>query len=193
MVRTSLYDRISEKRLADEALAREKELHAASAPPIVPEPEPVPVLPLELTRNEITVAGLKLVMPQRVNFQEISITLEKDGHPITLTITRRPVRDDLTLNRYTGLYLANLRERHPDIDTVRQRDCLLAGNAAVALDYLLTSRQGLTHGRAINAITTAENGDKQWLCISTMIDPDTAALADWLIDFDAVLEAIVAH
>lgn len=70
---------------------------------------------------------------------------------------------------------------------------MLAGNAAVALDYVLTSRQGLSHGRAINAITTAENGDKQWLCISTMIDPDTATLADWLIDFDAVLEAIVAH
>ncbi|MGN2434016.1 hypothetical protein [Pseudomonas syringae] len=193
MDRPSLYDRISAKRLADEALAREEALRAANAPPIVPEPEPVPVLPLQLTCNEITIAGLKLVMPQRVNFQEASITLEKDGHPVTLSIARRPVRDDLTLDRYTELYVADLRKTHPDIDILRQRDCLLAGNAAVALDYVLSAGRDLRHGRAINAITAAENGDKQWLCISTMIDPDTAELADWLIDFDAVLDAIVAH
>lgn len=194
MVRTSFYDRISEKRLADEARARVEAQRLADAPPVIPEPDPVPVLPLQLTRNELKVAGLTLVMPQGVKFRDIDITLEKEGHPITLTVKRRPVHLELALERSASLYVENLHKIHPGINIVRQRDCLLAGSPAVALDFVYPSGQHLRHGRAINAIISAVDGnDRQWFSVSTAIDPDKAELAEWLIDFAAVLEAIVAH
>ncbi|WP_223595964.1 hypothetical protein [Pseudomonas sp. A-R-19] len=193
MVRTSIYDRISEKRLAAEALARQQLQEAAEASLAVIEPEPVAVLPLQLTRNELKVAGLNLVMPQGFNFRDIDTTLEKHGHPVTFSVKRRPAPEGLTLQRSLQLYVENLRKNHPDVTIVRQSDCLLAGSPAITLDYIFTAGQERRHGRATSAVIHPGDGnERQWLSISTMINPAHAELADWLIEFETMLENISA-
>ena len=194
MVRTSIYDRISEKRLAAETLARQQLQEAAEASPAVIEPEPVAVLPLQLARNELKVAGLNLVMPQGFNFRDIDTTLEKHGHPVTFCAKRRPAPDELTLQRSVELYVENLRKNYPDVTIVRQSDRLLAGSPAIALDYIFTAGQERRHGRATSALINAVDGnERQWFSISTIINPAHAELADWLIEFDAMLDAIAAN
>ncbi|WP_342655418.1 hypothetical protein [Pseudomonas sp. F3-2] len=193
MARTSIYDRISEKRLAAEALARQQAEEAANAPAVVIEPEPVPVLPLQPARNELKVAGLALLMPQGFNFRDIDTTLERDGHPVTFGAKRRPAPEGLTLQRSADIYVDNLRKYHPDITIVRQSDCLLAGNPAISVDYIFAANQERRHGRAISAIIDSANGsERQWFSVSTVINPDLPALASWLIDFDEMLSDIVA-
>jgi hypothetical protein len=193
MARTSIYDRISEKRLAAEALARQQAEEAANAPALVIEPEPVPVLPLQPARNELKVAGLALLMPQGFNFRDIDTTLEKDGHPVTFSAKRRPAPEGLTLQRSAELYVDNLRKHHPDITIVRQSACLLAGSPAISLDYVFTAGQERRHGRATSAIIDLSNGnERQWFSVSTVINPDLPALAAWLIDFDDMLANIKA-
>ncbi|MNU43586.1 hypothetical protein D3C71_323760 [compost metagenome] len=191
MVRTSIYDRISEKRLAAETLARQQLQEAAEASPAVIEPEPVAVVPLQLTRNELKVAGLNLVMPQGFNFRDIDTTLEKHGHPVTFSAKRRPAPEGLTLQRSVQLYVENLRKNHPDVTIVRQSDCLLAGSPAITLDYIFTAGQERRHGRATSAVIQPGHGnERQWLSMSTMINPAHAELADWLIEFETMLENI---
>ena len=193
MVRTNFYDRLSEKRLAAEALARQQAEDAANAPAPIIEPEPVPVLPLEPGRNELKIAGLALLMPQGFSFRDTDTTFEKDGHPVTLSAKCRPAPEGLTLQRSAELYLDNLRQRHADLTVVRQSDCLLAGNPAIALDYACMAGQERRHGRAITAIIESANGhERQWFSLSTVIDPDLPALAGWLIDFDHMLSDIAA-
>lgn len=193
MARTSIYDRISEKRLAAEALARQQAEEAANAPAVVIEPEPVPVLPLQPARNELKVAGLALLMPPGFNFRDIDTTLERDGHPVTFGAKRRPAPEGLTLQRSADLYVDNLRKYHPDITIVRQSDCLLAGNPAISVDYIFAANQERRHGRAISAIIDSANGsERQWFSVSTVINPDLPALAAWLIDFDDMLANIKA-
>lgn len=194
MVRTSIYDRISEKRLALEAQERLEAELADNAPAIVIEPEPTPVLQLQPARNELTIAGLDLVLPQSCSFRNIDITLDKEGNAVTVSVKRRPAPDGLTLQRAVDLYVENLRKLHSDITIVRQSDCVLAGSAANALDYIYTAGQATRHGRAVSSIIDpVSGGERQWLNISTMIDPNKAALGDWLIDFDAMLETIAAR
>ncbi|QJI45467.1 hypothetical protein HKK52_32400 [Pseudomonas sp. ADAK2] len=194
MVRTSIYDRISEKRLAAEALARLQLQEAVDAPPAVIEPEPVEVVSLQLARNELTVAGLNLVMPQGLNFRDINTTLEKHGHPVTFSVKRRPAPEGLTLQRSVELYVENLRKNHSDVTIVRQSNRLLAGSPAIALDYVFTAGQERRHGRATSAVINSVDGnERQWFSISTMINPAHAELADWLIDFDAMLDAIAGN
>lgn len=193
MVRTSIYDRISEKRLAAETLAQQQLQEALEASSAVIEPEPVAVLPLQLTRNELKVAGLNLVMPQGFNFRDIDTTLEKHGHPVTFSAKRRPAPEGLTLQRSLQLYVENLRKNHPDVTIVRQSDCLLAGSPAITLDYIFTAGQERRHGRATSAVIHPGDGnERQWLSISTMINPAHAELADWLIEFETMLENISA-
>jgi len=36
-------------------------------------------------------------------------------------------------------------------------------------------------------LMTAEDTGRQWLEVSTLIDPNESALADWLPEFDAML------
>lgn len=193
MVRTSIYDRISEKRLAAEALARQEAELAANAPAAVVEPEPAPIIALQLTRNELKLAGLEIQMPQGFNFRDTDITLNKDGYPVKFSAKRRPAPDGLTLQRSTELYLDNLRKHHPDVTVVRQAECLLAGSPATSLDYVFNVGEERRHGRSISAIIEPVNGsERQWFNVSTMINPAHAALADWLTEFDAMLENIVA-
>jgi hypothetical protein len=87
----------------------------------------------------------------------------------------------------------NLRKNHPDVTIVRQSDCLLAGSPAITLDYIFTAGQERRHGRATSAVIHPGDGnERQWLSISTMINPAHAELADWLIEFETMLENISA-
>ncbi len=193
MVRTSMYDRISEKRLAAEALAREEAQRAAQAPPIVIEPEPLPAIPLQLTQNEMRIASLNLRMPPGFSFRNSDTTLEKYGRTVTLSAKRRAAPEGLTLERSVELYVENLRKHHPDFILVRRRDCLLAGSPGVSLDYLFNSGTERSHGRAVVTIIDAQQDDERhWFSLSTVVNPDHAELAEWLIEFDAMLENITA-
>lgn len=191
--RTSMYDRISEKRLAAEALAREEAEQAAAVAAIAITHEPAPVLPLQPSRNELKIAGLALVMPHLLAFRDLDMTLEREGHPVTFSAKRRPAPEGLTLERSTELYVDNLRKHHSDVTVVRQNDCLLAGSPAVSLDYAFKVGQERRHGRATSAVIAPANGnERQWFSVSTVINPDQPAFANWLIEFDEMLGRIAA-
>lgn len=191
--RTSMYDRISEKRLAAEALAREEAEQAAAVAAIAITHEPAPVLPLQPSRNELKIAGLALVMPHLLAFRDLDMTLEREGYPVTFSAKRRPAPEGLTLQRSTVLYVDNLRKHHSDVTVVRQNDCLLAGSPAVSLDYAFKVGQERRHGRATSAIIAPANGnERQWFSVSTVINPDQPAFANWLIEFDEMLGSIAA-
>lgn len=191
--RTSMYDRISEKRLAAEALAREEAEEAARAPSIFIEPEPAPVIPLQPSRNELKIAGLALLMPHALTFRDLDMTLDREGQPVTFSAKRRPAPEGLTLQRSAELYVDNLRKHHGEVTVVRQTDCLLAGSPAVSLDYTFMAGDERRHGRATSAIIApAQGNERQWFSVSTVINPEHAALASWLIDFDEMLDNIVA-
>jgi hypothetical protein len=191
--RTSMYDRISENRLAVEALDREEAEQAAAAAAIAITNAPAPVLPLQPSRNELKIAGLMLVMPQLLAFRDLDMTLEREGHPVTFSAKRRPAPEGLTLQRSTELYVENLRKHHGDVAVVRQQDCLLAGSPAVSLDYAFKAGQERRHGRAISAIVAPAGGnERQWFSVSTVINPDQPAFANWLIEFDEMLGSIAS-
>jgi hypothetical protein len=191
--RTSMYDRISEKRLAAEALARQQAEEAASAPVIVIEPEPSPPVPLQPSRNELKIAGLALLMPHALTFRDLDITLDRDGQPVTFSAKRRPAPEGLTLQRSAELYVDNLRKHHGDVTVVRQSDCLLASSPAISLDYAFMAGEERRHGRATSAIIApAQGNERQWFSVSTVINPEHAELASWLIEFDEMLENIAA-
>jgi hypothetical protein len=191
--RTSMYDRISEKRLAAEALARQQAEEAANAQVMVIEPEPEPLLPLQPSRNQLKIAGLVLLMPHVLTFRDLDMTLDREGQPVTFSAKRRPAPEGLTLQRSAELYVDNLRKHHGDVTVVRQSDCLLAGNPAISLDYAFMAGEERRHGRATSAIIAAAHGnDRQWFSVSTVINPEHAALASWLIEFDEMLENIAA-
>ncbi|MFZ0155542.1 hypothetical protein [Pseudomonas sp.] len=196
MARTSIYDRISEKRLAAEALARQQADQAALEPPASEHAQlpAAPGLALEPGHNALKIAGLNLLIPQGFNFRDIDTTLEVSGHPVTLSARRRPAPEGLNLQHALELYVSKLRQRHPDITLVRRAECQLVGHPAIALDYLYSFEQERRHGRAVCTLIAAVKGNEhQWFSLATVINPDHARLADWLIEFDAMLADINAH
>ncbi|MCK1792771.1 hypothetical protein L9059_21850, partial [Pseudomonas sp. TNT19] len=98
MTRTSIYDRISAKRIALEEAARLEQLNA---PVVVPasEPEPVAVVALQDTPSSFNFGGFNLVFPAGFHFRDIQTTLEHEGEPIILTIKRRDVMQGQTLQQ----------------------------------------------------------------------------------------------
>ena len=76
---------------------------------------------------------------------------------------------------------------------VRQDHRLLAGHPALALDYLFPVAQQRQHGRTVCAIIASDDGARQWLEMSTHIDPSQPQLAEWLIEFDAMLAGMTAQ
>ncbi|WP_256658835.1 hypothetical protein [Pseudomonas sp. LP_7_YM] len=188
-----MYDRISEKRLAAEARAREEAEQAAAVAAIAMKNEPAHGFPLQPSRNELKIAGLALLMPQLLAFRDLDMTFEREGQLVTFSAKRRPAPEGLTLQRSTELYVDNLRKHHGDVTVVRQNDCLLAGSPAVSLDYAFKLGQERRHGRAISAIVApADGNERQWFSVSTVINPDHPALSNWLIDFDEMLGSIAA-
>jgi len=195
MYKPSIYDRISQKREAAEALAQQQaEQERAAAEALSKMPEPVPVLPLDIEQNALRVAGLNMLMPTGFNFRDIQTTLEFAGCEVTFSARRRIAPDGLDLPKAVDLYVKNLRDVHAEMTLVRQAECLLAGHPAMALDYLFPDGRARRHGRTVCAMVTSDEGQsRQWLEVSTQIDPSQAGLADWLIKFDAMLAGMTAH
>lgn len=191
MSRTSIYDRISAKREAQQEAARLAELaQAASVPEPVVEPEPVPVA-LQDVASGFTFGGFTLQFPVGFRFRDIQTTLEHEGEPVTLKIRRRDVRSRQTLEQLFEAAIQALRELNPQLRVIRQRDCYVAGNPAKAVDFNFTAGHEPRHGRMVGALVPVEGSDSlQWLDISCVIDPTRPSLSQWLTDFDRMLDGL---
>jgi len=195
MYKPSIYDRISQKREAAEALARqEAEQQRIAAQSAVQAPPPVPVLALNAEQNALRIAGLNVLMPQGFAFRDIDTTLEVAGCQVSFGARRRPAPEGLELSNAVDLFVKKLRERHAQMTLVRQAESVLAGHPAVSLDYQFNTGQERRHGRAVcTIIVSADGNERQWLNVSTVIDPNNSQLADWLIEFDAMLAGMTAQ
>ncbi|MGE7989477.1 hypothetical protein ACQKPE_00185 [Pseudomonas sp. NPDC089554] len=191
---TNMYDRLSQKREAAEALARkqaEQEREAAEA--LSEMPVPVPVLRLDAEQNAFCIAGLNMQVPLGFSFRDIETTLAFATCEVTFSARRRIAPEGLDLPKAVELYVKNLRDRHAQMTLIRQSECLLAGHPALALDYLFPAGQEQRHARTVCTIIAHDDGQpRQWLEVSTQIDPNQARLADWLIAFDAMLAGMTA-
>jgi len=197
MVRANIYDRLSQKREAAEALAREQaeqaRIAAETAVEVTAVPAP-PVLALNTEQNALRIAGLNLLMPQGFAFRDFDTTLEFAECQVQLSARRRIAPEGLELPQAVELFTRKLRERHPDMDVVRQAETLLAGHPAISLDYQFDAGQERRHGRAVCSIIVSADGNaRQWLSFSTLIDPAKSKLGDWLIEFDAMLAGMTAQ
>ncbi|MFV3284422.1 hypothetical protein ACNFCI_10255 [Pseudomonas sp. NY15356] len=191
MSRTSIYDRISAKREAQQEAARLAELaQAASVPEPVVEPEPVPVA-LQDVASGFTFGGFTLQFPVGFRFRDIQTTLEHEGEPVTLKIRRRDVRSRQTLEQLFEAAIQALRELNPQLRVIRQRDCYVAGSPAKAVDFHFNAGHEPRHGRMVGALVPVEGSDSlQWLDISCVIDPTRPSLSQWLTDFDRMLDGL---
>ena len=191
MSRTSIYDRISAKREAQQEAARLAELaQAASVPEPVVEPEPVPVA-LQDVASGFTFGGFTLQFPGGFRFRDIQTTLEHEGEPVTLKIRRRDVRSRQTLEQLFEAAIQALRELNPQLRVIRQRDCHMAGSPAKAVDFHFNAGHEPRHGRMVGALVPVEGSDSlQWLDISCVIDPTRPSLSQWLTDFDRMLDGL---
>ncbi|WP_448089892.1 hypothetical protein [Pseudomonas azerbaijanoccidentalis] len=193
MIRTSLYDRISEKRIAQEEAAR---IEQSSAPVIEPEPEPEPepVVALEDTPSSFTFAGFNLAFPTGFHFREIQTTVEHEGEPVSLTIKRRDVQQGQTLDQLFQAAVQAFREEHSDVRIIRQRDVSVAGSAAKSADLHFKSGHADRHARLVGALVPVAGRDTlQWLSIACEIDPARPALSLWLVEFDGMLDGFAVR
>ncbi|HYQ54690.1 MAG TPA: hypothetical protein VES70_30115 [Pseudomonas sp.] len=189
MSRPSIYDRISARREAQEEAARLAQLaEAAKALEPVPEPEPV-ALALQEVASSFTFAGFNLQFPAGFRFLDIQTTLDYEGEPVTLKIRRRDVRARQTLEQLFEAAIQALREANPQLRVIRQRDCLVAGNPAKALDFHFNAGHEPRHGRLVGALVPVDGSNAlQWLDISCVIDPTKPSLSLWLVEFDRMLD-----
>ncbi len=192
MTRTSIYDRISAKREAQEEAARLAKLAAAASEP-EPQPEPEPAA-LQETTSRFTFGGFDLVFPDGFRFRDIQTVIEHEGEPVSLRIRRRDVRAKQSLEQLFDASIRALRETSPQLRVIRQRDSSLAGNAAKVLDFHFTVGHEQRHGRLIGALVPVEGCDEvQWLDISCVIDPAKPSLSLWLAEFDIMLAGLIGH
>jgi hypothetical protein len=193
MIRTSLYDRISEKRMAQEEAAR-VELQNAPVIEPEPEPEPEPVVALQDTPSSFSFGGFNLAFPTGFNFREVQTTLEHQGEPVSLTVKRRDVQQGQTLEQLFEASVQGFRKDHPDVRIIRQRDVRVAGSAAKSVDLHFKSGHAERHARLVVALVpVAGRDDMQWLSIACEIDPARPALSLWLVDFDDMLDGLAAR
>ena len=194
MVRANIYDRLSQRREAAEAAARQQAEQARVAADVAMEvAAPPAVLPLNTEQNALRIAGLNVQMPGGFAFRDIDTTLEFAGCVVQFSVRRRPAPAGLELGNAVEMFTGKLRERHPQLTIVRQAETRLAGHPAITIDYQYNAGQQRRHGRAACTIIVAAAGnERQWLNVSTVIDPDQAQLADWLIEFDAMLAGMTA-
>lgn len=139
----------------------------------------------------MTIAGLQLLMPQRARLCDAWVTLEVGEHSVIVNARTRSVAQTLTLDQAMDSYLAEARQHHTDITPVRQQPALLAGHPALLLDYLFGQPEARRHCRTVLTLIPPGDGhEARAFSLSTVIDPEQRPLADWLIDFDALLAAI---
>ncbi|MFJ4384685.1 hypothetical protein ACIP02_10090 [Pseudomonas sp. NPDC089408] len=189
MYKTSIYDRLSAKREAQEEAARQARLaEAANLPEPVPEAQPVPTALLDVASG-FTFAGLNLQFPAGFRFRDIQTTLEHEGEPVSLRIRRRDVRSRQPLQLLFEDAVQALRESTPQLRLIRQRDCHMAGHPAKVLDFHFNTGHEPRHGRLVGALVPVVGSDsQQWLDISTVIDPSKPGLSQWLAEFDRMLD-----
>lgn len=192
MTRTSIYDRISAKRIALEEAAR---LEQQNAPVVeqAPEPEPLPVVALQGTPSSFNFGGFNLAFPAGFNFRDIQTTIEHEGEPIILTIKRRDVAQGQNLEKLFDASVQMFRTIYPELRIIRQREYSVAGSAAKSLDFHFKIGHAERHGRLVGAIVPVAGSDEvQWLNISCVIDPTKPVLSLWLVDFDSMLDGLAA-
>jgi len=193
MIRGNIYDRLSQRREAAEALARQQAEEARIAEEAAQNVAP-PALALSADQNALRIAGLNMLMPQGFAFRDIDTTLEVAGCQVHISARRRASPEDLELPKAVELFTTKLRERHTDLALVRQAETLLAGHPAISLDYLFNLDQDRRHGRTVCTIIVSPDGkQRQWLNVSTVIDPSKSQLAEWLIEFDAMLAGVTTQ
>jgi len=183
---TSIYDRLAQRRQASETPAEQSPPSPEAAPL---EPPPVPG-PLRAGPNGITLAGLPLAFPEAYAVRGIEVTLERNGRPLALGLKKRAAPEQIGLDQAMDSLLASLEKRHPDLLVVRRAERQLAGHPAQQVDYHYRDGQQARHGRVVGALLPQAGGQRQWLSLSTVLDPDQAELAEWLIDFDAMLDEL---
>jgi hypothetical protein len=153
-----------------------------------------PVLELAPEQNALRIAGLNLLIAQSFAFRDIQTTLERAGCHVSFGARRRAAPEGLDLSKAVELFTKKLRERHAEMTVVRQAESLLAGHPAISLDYQFYDGPERRHGRAVCAIIVSADGNtRQWLDVSTVIDPSQSLLAEWLIEFDAMLAGMTAQ
>ncbi|EJM72180.1 DcrB-related protein [Pseudomonas sp. GM55] len=193
MTRVSLYDRISEKRIAREEAERLAQQNALIVQP-EPVPEPEPVVALQDTPSSFTFGGFNLAFPTGFNFREVQTTLEYQGEPVSLMIRRLDVQQGQTLEQHFEAAMQALHQEHPDLRIIRQRDVSVAGSAAKAVDVHFKSGHADRHARLVGALVpVAGRDDGQWLSIACEIDPARPALSLWLADFDGMLDGLAVR
>ncbi|GFZ69229.1 MULTISPECIES: DcrB-related protein [Pseudomonas] len=193
MERTSLYDRISAKRIADEEAARKAALEAPVVE-AVPEPEPEPITPLQDVPSSFNFGGFNLAFPDGVLFRDVQVTLEYKGEPLMLSVKRRDVMQGEALEALFESSVQTFRERDPQLRIIRRRDCTLVGCTAKALDFHFKEGSAEQHARLVGALVPLAGKDVlQWLEISCLIDPTKPDLSLWLADFDSMLGGLAAQ
>ncbi|QQQ50291.1 hypothetical protein JJQ97_23700 [Pseudomonas syringae] len=194
MTRTSLYDRISERRLADEALAREAAERAAAqqalerVEALIAVPKPLLDAPCSFNFG-----GFHFGFPEGFQCNAIEATVQVGGEPVVVSIQRRDVPEEATLAEAFAEAVKALQPLHGEVQVIRHYETLLAGNAALALDFHFRAGLEERHGRLIGAIVPcADHNERQWLSVGCVIDSEKPALKTWLLDFDSMLEGLTA-
>jgi hypothetical protein len=192
MSRTSIYDRISERRLALEAAARAEQQAALTV--VEPEPEPEPVVPIRNTPSSFSFGGFDLQLPEGFNFRDIQTTIEHEGEPVVLNIKRRDVREGATLEGLLDEAMQTFRKLYPQLRIIRERGCTLAGSPAKAVDFHFIMGHAERHGRLVGSIVpVAGRPEPQWISLSCVIDPVKPSLSLWLVEFENMLSGIAAR
>ncbi|HEK1691573.1 TPA: DcrB-related protein [Pseudomonas putida] len=196
MIKGNIYDRLSQRREAAQALAKEEAERQAAAEAALQAAtlaELAQPLPLVADHNELHAAGLRLVMPQGLNLHESTTTLQLGPHQVTLTTKRQSVAQGQTLDHLLEQHLAEARQRHTEVTLIRKHPCTLAGHDALNLDYRFTNGPEARHCRAVMILVPERVGQEaQALTLTTVVDPDQEPLANWLITFDAMLANITS-
>jgi hypothetical protein len=188
--RTSIYDRISEKRLAQEEAERIA-LEQAAAEPVIEVIEVAPPAPLQDIPSSFNFGGFNFAFPEGLAFSDISAIAHLDGEEIAISVQRRSVPEERTLAQGFAEACEELQQRYLEMRVVRQRESSLAGNPAMTLDFTFRVGHEERHGRLIGAmVPLAGRNERQWLGVSCVIDPDKPALAGWLLDFDDMLTGL---
>lgn len=195
MTRPNLYDRLYQKRQAAEALAlQQAEQARLDAQAQAARVAPPPVLTPDVRLNALCIAGLTLRLPDDMTFQKVEATLERGHRPVSFSACITSVLKVAELAEAVDQLKQRLHEHHPGLDLVRQADYVLAGHPAISLDYAFVSGQQRRYGRTVGALLmTTEGTSCQWLEVSTLIDPDESALADWLPEFDVMLANMTTY
>ncbi|WP_244160358.1 hypothetical protein [Pseudomonas graminis] len=190
--RTSMYDRISEQRLAREALEKQQADQAlAEAEALALAPIVVPVVPMTESPSSFNFGGFNFAFPGCFSIQNLTLTLDQNGEPVEVSVRRRTVSEQQTLELLFDEAIAALRQSHPQMRIIRKRECLLAGSPALALDYRFNVGHSDHHGRFVAGLVPHAGGiAPQWLSIGCKVDPNSEALSQWLLQFDQMLDGL---